>query len=74
MRVKASAVGLNAEEYRAELAAESGWTGMAELEVGSDQIDSLYEHGFLDLRGGAGPALPHRGGADRRAARPRWPG
>jgi PhoH-like ATPase len=47
--VKASAVGLNAEEYRAELAAESGWTGMAELVVGSDQIDSLYEHGFLDL-------------------------
>ena len=49
MRVKASAVGLNAEEYRAELAAESGWTGMAELEVGSDQVDALYEHGFLDL-------------------------
>jgi PhoH-like ATPase len=49
MRVKASAVGLNAEEYRAELAAESGWTGMAELEVGTDQVNSLYEHGFLDL-------------------------
>jgi PhoH-like ATPase len=49
MRVKASAVGLNAEEYRAELAAESGWTGMAELEVGSDQIDALYEHGFADI-------------------------
>jgi len=29
MRVKASAVGLEAEEYRAELAVESGWTGMA---------------------------------------------
>jgi PhoH-like ATPase len=49
MRVKASAVGLNAEEYRAELAAESGWTGMSELEVGADQVDTLYEHGFLDL-------------------------
>ncbi|HEU5483824.1 MAG TPA: PhoH family protein [Microlunatus sp.] len=49
MRVKASAVGLNAEEYRAELAAESGWTGMAELEVRTDQVDALYEHGFLDL-------------------------
>ena len=49
MRVKASAVGLNAEEYRAELAAESGWTGMAELEVGSDQIDALYEQGFADI-------------------------
>ncbi len=49
MRVKASAVGLTAEEYRAELAVESGWTGMTELEVGSEQVDSLYEHGFLDL-------------------------
>ena len=49
MRVKASAVGLPAEEYRAELAVESGWTGMTELEVGSDQVDALYEHGFLDL-------------------------
>ena len=32
MRVKASSVGLHAEEYRAELAVDSGWTGMAELE------------------------------------------
>jgi PhoH-like ATPase len=43
LRVKASAVGLPAEEYRAELAVESGWTGMAELEVGSDDLDKLYE-------------------------------
>ena len=33
MRVKASAVGLDAEEYRAELAVDSGWTGMVELDV-----------------------------------------
>ena len=33
LRIKASAVGLDAEEYRAELAAESGWTGMAEVDV-----------------------------------------
>ena len=31
MRVKASAVGLNAEDYRGKGAVESGWTGMAEL-------------------------------------------
>ncbi len=48
MRVKASAVGLAAEEYRAELAVESGWTGMAEIEVGSGDIDLLYETGGLD--------------------------
>ncbi len=51
MRVKASAVGLNAEEYRAELAVESGWTGMAEIEVGSGEIDTLYETGALDCDG-----------------------
>jgi PhoH-like ATPase len=48
MRVKASAVGLTAEEYRAELAVESGWTGMTEIEVGSGEIDTLYETGALD--------------------------
>jgi len=50
MRVKASAVGLAAEEYRAETVIESGWTGMAELAVGSDVLDRLYngEHVELD--------------------------
>src|SRR6476469_3941187 len=45
MRVKASAVGLAAEEYRAELAVDSGWTGMAELDVATEEMDALYEHG-----------------------------
>jgi len=49
MRVKASAVGLTAEEYRAELAVESGWTGMTELEVDSIDLDDLYEAGTIDL-------------------------
>jgi len=49
MRVKASAVGLVAEEYRAELALESGWTGMRELEIDSLDLDTLYETGKLDL-------------------------
>jgi PhoH-like ATPase len=49
MRVKASAVGLIAEEYRAELALESGWTGMRELEIDSLDLDDLYEAGTLDL-------------------------
>src|SRR5687768_16631596 len=48
MRVKAAAVGLAAEEYRAELAVESGWTGMTELEVSSAEIDQLYETGMLE--------------------------
>src|SRR5664280_2583267 len=33
MRVKASALGMDAEEYRAELAVESGWTGMREIRL-----------------------------------------
>jgi len=49
MRIKASAVGLDAEEYLAELAAESGWTGMTEQEVTSAQLDELYDDGTLDL-------------------------
>jgi PhoH-like ATPase len=49
MRVKASAVGLVAEEYRAELALESGWTGMRELDIESIDLDALYEGGTLDL-------------------------
>jgi len=49
MRVKASAVGLPAEEYRAESVVESGWTGMSELEVGGVVIDELYRSGFVDL-------------------------
>ncbi|GAB2703970.1 PhoH family protein [Kitasatospora kifunensis] len=42
MRIKASAVGLLAEEYRAELAITSGWTGMSELPVCGDQVDELF--------------------------------
>ncbi len=49
MRVKASAVGLVAEEYRAEQLVESGWTGMVELEVSPADLDSLYDEGSLDL-------------------------
>ena len=48
MRVKASACGLAAEEYRAELAVDSGWTGMAELDVSAEDMDSLYETGRLE--------------------------
>ncbi|MBN9105351.1 MAG: PhoH family protein [Propionibacteriaceae bacterium] len=48
MRVKASAVGLAAEEYRNELTVDSGWTGMAEVDVADASIEALY---------GAGEAL-----------------
>jgi PhoH-like ATPase len=44
LRVKAASIGLAAEEYRAELAVDSGWTGMAEITLGSDDMSDLYEH------------------------------
>jgi len=43
MRIKASAMGIDAEEYRAELAVESGWTGMREIQVTEEQMAGLWE-------------------------------
>lgn len=48
MRVKASVVGLAAEEYRAEWAVSSGWTGIEELDVSSGWLDELYDVGLAD--------------------------
>jgi PhoH-like ATPase len=45
MRVKASAVGLTAEEYRNELTPDTGWTGMAEVDVADASIEALYSDG-----------------------------
>ncbi|GAA3028896.1 PhoH family protein [Streptosporangium longisporum] len=49
MRIKAASIGLSAEEYRAELVVESGWTGMAELQVTTEDVETLFEHGTADL-------------------------
>ena len=49
LRVKAGAIGLVAQEYRAELAVSSGWTGMAELEVTGSELDLLYAEGRVDV-------------------------
>ncbi|MBD0669366.1 PhoH family protein [Kitasatospora sp. NPDC091335] len=56
LRIKASSVGLLAEEYRAELAITSGWTGMSDLHVPADQVDALFAAGHdvaLDVDGAA---------------------
>ncbi|MBB0246687.1 PhoH family protein [Streptomyces alkaliphilus] len=43
LRIKASSVGLRAEEYRAELAiTESGWTGMTEITLPGETVDDLF--------------------------------
>jgi PhoH-like ATPase len=49
LRVKAASIGLTAQEYRAEMPTDSGWTGMAELIAAPGEIDSLYDDGKLDL-------------------------
>ncbi|MGI8535443.1 MAG: PhoH family protein [Mycobacteriales bacterium] len=48
LRVKAASIGLTAQEYRAELAVNCGWTGMDELEVSDTELDQLYADGRLD--------------------------
>ncbi|GAB2936855.1 PhoH family protein [Streptomyces mayteni] len=44
LRIKASSVGLAAEEYRAELAITEadGWTGMVEVSLGAESVDELF--------------------------------
>ncbi|GAA5088712.1 PhoH family protein [Nocardia iowensis] len=49
LRVKASAVGLQADEYHAQDVVTSGWSGMVELDVSSAQIDQLYSESVLDV-------------------------
>lgn len=43
MRVKAASLGLSAEEYLAEQAVDSGWTGIATLNLSGDEMSDLYE-------------------------------
>ena len=49
LRIKASSIGLAAEEYVAERLDDAGWTGMVELDVASDDLDTLYDRGRVVL-------------------------
>ena len=54
MRVKAASLGINAEEYLAEQAVDSGWTGISHLSVSGDELSDLYESEVAssdDIRG-----------------------
>ncbi|MEZ5190198.1 MAG: PhoH family protein [Schumannella sp.] len=50
LRVKAASVGLAAEEYRAELAVDSGYTGLAEIDVSAEQMSDLYDDAVISSR------------------------
>jgi PhoH-like ATPase len=49
LRLKASIVGLDADEYRNELASDSNWAGMEEIEVDGPTIDTLFENHVVDV-------------------------
>jgi PhoH-like ATPase len=53
LRIKAASIGLHAQEYLAEQV-ESGWTGMAEVEVAGAVIDDLFAAEVIDLAEAAG--------------------
>jgi PhoH-like ATPase len=50
LRVKAASIGLAADEYRAELAVDSGWTGQTEIDLSSEQMAKLYDDEQLSSR------------------------
>jgi PhoH-like ATPase len=50
MRVKAASIGLSAEEYRAELAPDSGWTGTEEISLSAEEMADLYEKESIRTR------------------------
>ncbi|MBL5972759.1 MAG: PhoH family protein [Candidatus Leucobacter sulfamidivorax] len=48
MRVKASALGLGAEEYRAELASDDSYSGVAEIDLDEEAMATLWDEERLD--------------------------
>lgn len=51
LRVKAGAVGVQADEYHAQDVVLTGYTGMATVQTSSDVIDALYRDGEVMLDG-----------------------
>ena len=43
LRVKASALGMAADEYRNDNAVDSGWTGISELALSAEEMNDLYD-------------------------------
>jgi PhoH-like ATPase len=48
MRVKAAALGMLAEEYLNELAVDSGYTGISEVALSSDEMSDLYDNETIE--------------------------
>ncbi|MGZ6869367.1 MAG: PhoH family protein [Frankiaceae bacterium] len=67
LRLRASLIGIDAEEYRNEQAVENGWTGIAELSVDPATVDLLFRDGQADVEAARG--LPCHTGLVLTAAR-----
>lgn len=65
MRIKAASVGLEAEEYRAQLASEEIYSGMTSAGLTDEEMSSLWEGHALDLA-----ELTDRDGAAELEAQP----
>ncbi len=50
LRVKAASLGLAADEYRHELAVNSGWTGMDDITLSAEAMSVLYDKETLTSR------------------------
>jgi PhoH-like ATPase len=49
LRLKASIVGLAADEYRSEMALDDTWSGVVELDITGDEVDELFAGQAIDL-------------------------
>lgn len=47
MRVKVAALGMRAEEYRNNMAVDSGWTGVSELAISPEEMAKFYDEEVL---------------------------
>ncbi len=50
MRVKVAALGMRAEEYRNNMAVDSGWTGVSELAISPDEMAKFYDEEILKTK------------------------
>ena len=50
MRVKVAALGMRAEEYRNNMAVDSGWTGVSELAISPDEMAKFYDAEVLKTK------------------------
>ena len=61
LRIRADALGLHAEDYDVEglSAVDELWSGVAEVEVGPDEVNDFYGSGTLEIPAGAEPPPPN---------------